>query len=273
MFLIHLTGPSFELRREWFDTAHPALAPHTNDLPPRRGHRGSIIPPLRIGSASMHEVVLPGLARLHLLLEQPQPGEVRVRAVVPESRLFVDEVPVVDTAPLRPGSVLRFASYALRLTRTAPLTAAQQVRFAALTRDDVAWRVFADELAEAGNTALAEWMHLERAVTGATRAQLTGPSRSELERAGREVPLSSRAAVASARLLGCTSRQCPGSWPALGLTPEARFRDCAACGRAVAYCADDAEGSRLALRGIPVALDAGAEGPRQGQPWPLVPVG
>ena len=137
MFVLHITRPGWDLRREWFDTSHPALAAHTHDSPGGRGRFRWLIRPLSIGGAGQPDLALPGLLPSHAYLEQASPGQVRVRAL---GEAWVDGVQVVDTAPLPLGSELRFGAYALRVQRTAPLDQAMLTRLAKLVPgDDRAW--------------------------------------------------------------------------------------------------------------------------------------
>ena len=264
MFVLHITGPGVDLRREWFDTSHPALAGHTRDAPTGRGRNHWLIRPLTIGDTQLSDIELPGVRQLHVILEQPSPGEVRVRAPQPVIELFVDDAPVFETLPLPPGSVLRFDSYTLRLERTPHLPATLLARLAKLVAsDDQAWRVFADEAEESGKPALAEWMRLERAVSDATRAQLAG--------VGTALTASERASVGTAKILGCNALACPGSWDALRVTSEPRFRDCPRCKKAVPWCESVREAESFVMRGMPAVLDSGQPPPKP--PWPLMVVG
>lgn len=262
MFVVHITGRGVHLRREWFDTSHPALAGFTRDWPTARGRNRGLVRPLMIGERQ--ELALPGLQPLHAILEQASPGEVRVRAPVPVVELFVEGARVFDTLPLPLGAELRFEGYSLRLARTAPLAPAEVERLSKLgPLDDHAWRVFADELEESGKTTLAEWMRLERSLTPEARGQLAA--------IGSELMPSERATVGSAKILGCNAHGCPGRWNALTVTPEPRFRDCPRCKKAVPWCEGLRDAEVFVLRGLAAVLDSGERPPTV--PWPLMTVG
>lgn len=264
MFVLHVQGHGVELRREWFDTSHPALAGFTHDSPTGRGRYRWLIRPLTIGDNLHADLELPGVRPAHVLLEQASPGEVRVRAPQPMIELFVDGARVFETLPLPLGAVLRFEGYTLQLERTLPLAATQLARLARLAPgDDQAWRVFADEAEESGHAALAEWMRLERSVTDSSRPQLAS--------VGAPLTPSARATVGTAKILGCNAHSCPGTWNALSVTSEPRFRDCARCRKSVPWCERLRDAEAFVLRGLPAVLDSGERPPTA--PWPLMTIG
>lgn len=205
-----------------------------------------------------------GLHSTHVILEQASPGEVRVRAPQPTIELFVNGARVFETLPLPLGATLRFEAYTLKLARTRPLGSTQLERLATLVPgDDRAWRVFADEAEEAGDAKLAEWMRLERAVNDS--------SREELARVGAALTPSARATVGTAKILGCNAHDCPGTWNALAVTSEPRFRDCGRCKKSVPWCDGLRETEAFVLRGLPAVLDSGERPPSP--PWPLMTIG
>lgn len=201
---------------------------------------------------------------MHALLEQASPGEIRVRAPQPAIELFVAGARVFETLPLPLGAELRFEGYSLRVERRPRLSDAQLARLARLVPgDDQAWRVFADEAEESGQAALAEWMQLERSVTEPTRAQLA--------EVGAALTVSERAAVGTAKILGCNAHECPGNWNELTITSEPRFRDCQLCKKPVPWCGRLREAEAFVRRGLPAVLDSGERPPEA--PWPLIVVG
>lgn len=258
MFLLHVAGRGVDLRHEWFDTSHPAFEGLITDpytLPPRARW---FLKPISIGDSPWDDLSPPGLRPTIARLEQARPGEVRVRAIDPTVEIFVEGARVLETLPLPVGGRLSFEGYTLRLERAAPLPAAQCERLARLAPgDDVAWRVFADEAEQSGRPDLAEWMRLERSVTNANREQLA--------RVGATLTPSERATVGSAKVLGCTTRRCPGAWNALSVTSEPRFRDCARCKMSVPWCAQLSEAESFGKRRLPAVLDSGHEPPTR---WP-----
>jgi hypothetical protein len=266
MLVLHFEGPTEVAPREWLDTAHPALAAHAGPWRQGRASQYRLVQPLLLGGHRDTQVVLPGLEPLHATLGQPRPGELEVRVATPTALVKVDGGRVIDVAPLPLGAALELGPWTVRVARTASLTGAEQARLAALAQVADGWRVLADELEEAGETALAEWLRLERSVTDESRVQLRVK--------GAEVPLSRRAMVASAAVLNCErpAAGCPGTWDRLTPGAEPCLRACAACGATALYSEDESEAARFALRGEwRVVLDAGRPQPRK--PWPMVTIG
>jgi hypothetical protein len=252
MLLIHVVGgPGLDVRHEWFDSGSKELL---NDP--------WLVEPLSIGDI-FADLELPGVRPYHLQLDQPRPGEVVVRLASPTTQFFIDGVTAVDGARLEPHQTLRFENYSLSYTRTHPLSPNEVERLATITPGSEAWRVLADELAEAGKTTLAEWMRVNRTVSPGTRALLA-----EL---GKQLMPSERAMVGTAKIVACELDGCLGSWDALTPSDEPRFRSCGRCKRDVPYCATFREAESFARMHRPVAVDAGEKKPRSD--WPHMAVG
>lgn len=252
MILLHITGgPGIDVRHEWFDTGSPELE---ND--------SWLVESLSIGDI-FADLELPGLRPHHLLLDQPRPGEIVVRLASPTTRFTIDGAVAVDGARLGPHQVLKFENYSLTYSRTQRLAPNEMERIAALESEG--WRVFSDELEEAGKSHLAEWMRVNRAATPDRRARLAELSKKAMP--------SERAMVGTAKIFGCQLVGCAGKWEALVATGEPRFRDCTRCGRGIPYCATFREAEPFALRSRPVAVDASEGDKVPWTDWPHVAVG
>jgi uncharacterized protein (TIGR02996 family) len=115
--------------------------------------------------------------------------------------------------------------------------------------------VYADWLEEQGELRRAEFLRLEVAL-----ARGTTNSRARLRELLPEIGADWLALLDRTAILNChRGDTCPGRWERLGLTRQARVRQCAACNRHVHHARTEAEARNLHDDGQIVAADSRLE--------------
>ena len=108
--------------------------------------------------------------------------------------------------------------------------------------DDDARMVYADWLEQNGHDLLA------RFVRGVIETDVTAISNVEWR------------AITSCAKVHCSTPYCPGTWNRLGLTAQARIRNCPQCRYCAVYCKSPDEASKAGWGRLPAALDQDPRG-------------
>lgn len=208
---------------------------------------------LRIGSNQDNDLVLRdgAAADQHCELALDETDTWRV---VGRAEMMIDGRPIAvgSTTTVPDGAKLDLGHYTIILASAEPELSRSpveaQLLAAILARDEASRDVYADWREEHGHVERAEFVRVQRGLTGAIDANLAARSRELCESPA--IDLAWRRRVGRPAIENCSAVgvTCPMEWGGLAQTARPKYRTCEACRETVTYCETQTEASRCGHR-------------------------